>query len=399
MQLALPGKPHLTYCTNIHEGETWAEIESALHRYLPEVKRAISPDAPMGVGLRLSAVAARELSRPKALTRFAQFLDDGGFYIFTINAFPYGGFHGRRVKERVYEPDWRTPDRLRFTIEAANLLAALLPEGVAGSVSTVPGAFRANATTPVDVAAIVEALVHAAAALHRIRETSGKTIALAVEPEPACLLETTEEAIRFLQDEVFSARSAALFASLVGTTPACAEDALRRHVGLCFDVCHSAVAFEDTAVTLDAVRAAGIGIAKLQLSSALRAEGSASDFERWLSRFDDGIYLHQTVERRDGILTRHVDLPEAFAAARRGEAGGEWRVHCHVPVFLAHYEELGSTQANLREALALCREREVAQHLEIETYTWGVLPPGARTGDIGSDIIRELQWVRAELSA
>ena len=112
-----------------------------------------------------------------------------------------------------------------------------------------------------------------------------------------------------------------------------------------------------------------------------------------------GIYLHQAVERQNGTLTRHTDLPDAFAAARRGEAGGEWRVHCHVPVFLESFETLGSTQQNLREALALCRTRAVSPHLEVETYTWGVLPDALKSSELAGDIVRELKWVRAELGA
>ncbi len=114
---------------------------------------------------------------------------------------------------------------------------------------------------------------------------------------------------------------------------------------------------------------------------------------------DDGIYLHQTVERSAGQFTRHVDLDRAFAALRRGESRGEWRVHCHVPVFLEDFEGLGSTQGALKEALALCREREVSPHLEIETYTWSVLPPALRDGDLAADIAREVQWVRSQLRA
>jgi hypothetical protein len=267
------------------------------------------------------------------------------------------------------------------------------------SISTVPGAFKANVRTPGDIDRIVDGFIRAAAHLDGIFRTTGRVIALAIEPEPACFLETTDEALRFVQDHLFAAPARALFARLTGHSLPRTEEALLRHIGLCFDVCHSAVAFEDTAETLDHVSATGISIAKLQLSSALSAVGDPSDFERLLGKFDDGIYLHQTVEKRGGRITRHTDLSEAFAAARRGEAGGEWRVHCHVPVFMERFETLGSTQQNLRQALALCRAREVSPHLEVETYTWNVLPLGVRNGDLGQDIVRELDWVRAELGA
>ncbi|MGE0024286.1 MAG: metabolite traffic protein EboE [Hyphomicrobium sp.] len=399
MQLELPGQPHLTYCTNIHAGETWADIRAALARHLPAIKQQVSPGSAMGVGLRLSALAARELAHPAALAEFRQFLGEGGFYVFTVNAFPYGSFHGERVKERVYAPDWRASERVRFTNQVADLLSKLAPPGLSASISTVPGAFRTEVAGEADVARIVDGLLRAAAHLHAIRRTTGRTITLAIEPEPACFLETTQEAVRFLEERLFAWDASAAFARLVGVSPSEAERSVRRHIGLCFDVCHSAVAFEETVPTLEAVRAAGIAVPKLQLSAALRATGDAALFETLLGRFDDGIYLHQTVQRRDGMLTRHTDLPDAFAAARRGEAGGEWRVHCHVPVFLGQYEALGSTQQNLREALALCRRQEIAPHLEVETYTWNVLPDALKSHEVTGDIVRELRWVRAELGA
>ncbi len=399
MQLDLPGRPHLSYCTNIHAGETWDEIEATLASHLPAVKQQISPDRPMGIGLRLSGVAARELAQPGRVYRFRHFLAEGGFYVFTVNAFPYGSFHGQRVKEQVYEPDWRTPERLRFTNQVADLLARIAPENVDPTISTVPGAFKANVSTPADVTAIAEGFVRAAAHLHALRRDTGRTIVLAIEPEPACFLETTDEVIRFLKERIFAGDACQLFSNITGAALADAEQALRHHVGLCFDVCHSAVEFEETGEMLEAVRAAGIAVAKIQLSSALRVSAEASDFERLLGKFDDGIYLHQTVERRNGALTRHTDLPAAFAAARSGNAGGEWRVHCHVPVFVESFGDLGSTQQQLRDALRLCRNREVSPHLEVETYTWNVLPNALKSSDLVGDIVRELQWVRAELGA
>jgi len=399
MQLALPGQPHLTYCTNIHEGESWADVRAALARHLPVIKQQISPGSAMGVGLRLSALAARELAHPAALAEFRRFLADGGFYVFTVNAFPYGSFHGERVKERVYAPDWRTRERLTFTNQVADIVSELAPPGQAATISTVPGAFRDEVAGEPDVALIADGLLRAAAHLHSIFQATGRTITLAIEPEPACFLETTEEAVRFIEERLFAREACAVFARLAGVSVSEAEQSLRRHVGLCFDVCHSAVAFEDTVPTLEAVRSAGVAVSKLQLSAALRATGDVALFEALLARFDDGIYLHQTVQRVGGVLTRHTDLADAFAAARRGEAGGEWRVHCHVPVFLDRYEALESTQQNLREALALCRRQEVAPHLEVETYTWNVLPDALKSREVAGDIVRELRWVRAELGA
>jgi sugar phosphate isomerase/epimerase len=398
MQLPLPGSPHLTYCTNIHQGETWPEIFGKLVEYLPQVKARVSPDAPMGVGLRLSGEAAGTLSEPAELAKLKEFLAAHDLYVFTINAFPYGPFHGVPVKEQVYEPDWRSAERLSFTNTCADILAALLPVGIEGSVSTVPGAFKAKVKSEADVSVIAETMIRHAAHLHGIAARTGKTIALAIEPEPCCLLETTEEAIAFFQEHLFSARAVGLMRSLTDLPAGEAEAALRRHLGLCFDVCHAAVEFEDARESLARIADAGIKIAKMQLSAAIRVADAGAGTEALLRPFDDGVYLHQTVAK-NGALTRHEDLPQAFAAFARGESRGEWRVHCHVPVFLDAFGGLGSTQDVLKDVLALCREQAVSPHLEVETYTWSVLPPSLRDGDLGGAIAREMQWVRSQLNA
>lgn len=399
MQLALPGRPHLTYCTNVHPGETWPEIMQALASHLPEIKQRASPHAAMGVGLRLSAVAAAELAELHALNEFKSFLASHDLYVFTANAFPYGPFHGQRVKEHVYEPDWRQPERLEFTKRVADILTELTPAGFESSISTVPGAFKAHLRGAEDIRRMTAAFVSCAVYLHELRRSSGRSIVLALEPEPACFLETTTEAIDFFERYLFAPPAVAQFASLADVAHADAEAALRTHLGLCFDVCHSAVAFEEPVETLAAVSRAGIRIAKIQLSSALRIACCGSKTEAALAKFDDGIYLHQTIEKRNGALTRYLDLPDAFAALRSGQAGGEWRVHCHVPVFVEACGDLLSTQNALRQVLDLCRAQEISPHLEVETYTWHVLPGALRCQNLDDDIARELTWVRRELGA
>jgi sugar phosphate isomerase/epimerase len=374
-------------------------MEAALTFNLPNIKQRVSPHAPMGVGLRLSAVAAKALSEPATLSEFKGFLDVHGLYVFTVNAFPYGSFHGRRVKEQVYEPDWRQPERLAFTTRVADILSELAPTGMGCSISTVPGAFKARVTGLGDIRSMTEALVSCAAHLFKIKQSTGRIIALALEPEPACFLETTADAIDFFERHLFATEAIAQFSELTGVTHSKAAAALRAHLGLCFDVCHSAVAFEDPAPTLTAISRAGIRVAKLQLSSALRIACTGPEIEAMLARFDDGVYLHQTVESRDGALTRYLDLSDAFIALRKGNAGGEWRVHCHVPVFLDSFDGLLSTQGTLRQVLDFCRTREISQHLEVETYTWNVLPASLREKDLTDDIVRELLWVYKELSA
>ena len=404
MRLLLPSGPaHLTYCTNAHRGESWPDIFAALRRHLPEVKRRVSPQAPMGVGLRLSAIAAEALDAPTELCTLREFLASEQLYVFTVNGFPYGPFHGERVKEQVYAPDWRTPERLAYTDRLAGLLAALLPDDqpdLTGSVSTVPGAFRASASVDAREA-IAEALLRHAAYLAALEDRTGRRITLALEPEPMCLMETTAEAVGFFEEFLFTAEAATRFAALSGRAPAAAEGLLRRHLGLCLDVCHAAVEFEAPADSLAALRRAEVSVMKLQLSSALAVPRMDGDAAQLLRRFDDGVYLHQVVERGPAGLTRYLDLPEALAAWHAGGAPArEWRVHCHVPVF--HDAPLGhfaTTQPTLLDMLARQRSDGISPHLEVETYTWDVLPPELRTGNLDAALARELTWVQDRLAA
>src|SRR5439155_1022530 len=210
MQLSSAGHPHLTYCTNIHPGETWAEVRANLERYVLAVRREVAPDRRFGVGLRLSAQAAATLAEPAELEAFRGFLATHGLYVFTINGFPYGVFHGARVKEEVYRPAWTDEARLVYTDRLAELLAVLLPDepDLDGSVSTVPGAFKARVAGDADAARMAELLLRHAATLARVRERTGKIVCLALEPEPCCHLETVAETVAFFERHLFSRAAA-----------------------------------------------------------------------------------------------------------------------------------------------------------------------------------------------
>ena len=402
MKLAVPGEPHLTYCTNIHPGETWAEVRANLERHVSRVKASVAPTQPFGVGLRLSAVAAATLAEPAELDAFRGFLRDSGFYVFTINGFPYGPFHGTRVKEEVYLPDWLDEARLSYSDRLAALLAALLPDesGLEGTVSTVPGAYKGRVHGAADQGRMAELMVRHAAGLHRLRERTGKTVSLALEPEPCCVMETLDETVRFFEDRLFAAPAVAAFGRLTGLGRAESEASLRRHLGVCFDACHMAVEFEDAGAGLAALRGAGIRVGKVQVSAGLRVRMDPGDraLVDALRPFAEGVYLHQVVERRDGQLVRYLDLPEALeAAARDGGGAREWRIHFHVPLFREELGRFASTQDYLREVLGLLRREAHTAHLEVETYTWDVLPEAYRREDIAAAVARELCWVLDQL--
>jgi sugar phosphate isomerase/epimerase len=391
---------HLTYCSNIHAGESWAEVRGALSRTLPCVREALGHGGPFAIGLRLSAAAATTLEQRAELEEFREFLHSGDYYVPTINGFPYGAFHGTRVKERVYLPDWRDPARVEYSNRLARVLAAVASDRRdTVSISTVPGAFREEVRTPADVEALAAGFLTHAAYLKRLRDETGVTITLAIEPEPACYIETVEEAIAFFRAYLFAPPTLARAATTSGVR--LTADDVARHVGMCLDVCHMAVEFEDAKQAVRDVLAAGIRIAKVQLSSALRLQASADSSlpDRVFGPFAEDVYLHQVVVSTDEGFRRFTDLPQALAASRQDRVTpGEWRVHFHVPIFLETLQQFGTTQDSLRAMLEALERNQVSTCLEVETYTWDVLPPEYRTTDVCTAIARELSWVRDRLS-
>jgi sugar phosphate isomerase/epimerase len=392
---------HLTYCSNIHPGETWTEVRANLERYVPAVRDQVAPGQPFGIGLRLSAQAARALSAPAVLQEFRDFMQRNALYVFTINGFPYGTFHGTRVKADVYLPDWRDEERLRYTDELAELLAKLLPDDaqLEGSVSTVPGAFKPLISGVADVERIADHMLRHVARLVDIESRTGRRIALAIEPEPHCYLETIDETVRFFKDHLFSQAAVRRLSGLTGLEPAAAAAALHDHIGVCLDLCHTAVEFEDPAGCLTRLDDAGIRVTKLQISAGLRLRELTPVALQALRQFDDAVYLHQVVESGPAGVTRFADLPEAFASLNARPRAAEWRVHFHVPIFLDRLEAFSSTRDFIEQVLLLHRSRPLSCHLEVETYTWGVLPPQLRTDAMEDAIARELNWVKKELAA
>lgn len=390
------GAAHLGYCSNIHAGERWSEVRAQLARHIPAVRQRVAPGQAFGIGLRLSAQAAAELARPAVLDEFRAWLAREDAYVFTVNGFPHGAFHGSRVKSAVYEPDWRDPERLRYTLQLAELLAQLAPPDGRASLSTVPLGYAARLGDALP--AMVEQLLRCVAGLVALKQRSGVSVALALEPEPDCVLQTLDEVLQLFERHLHGEVAVRRIGALTGLERSAAQAALREHLGLCLDACHAAVEFDDVSDGLQRLRAAGIAIAKLQISAGLRLPQAHAAARQWLARFDDPVYLHQVVARSAaGQLTRFADLPEALASPLC--PADEWRVHFHVPVFL---EELGachSTQGLLAGLLALQREQPFTEHLEVETYTWDVLPEPWRQGGVDEAIARELAWTRATLQA
>ena len=380
---------HLAYCTNIHRGETWAETFGALQKHTLAVREKVCPAGIFAIGLRLSRQAAVELSERPALLAFRRWLEQNGCYVFTINGFPYGRFHGTRVKEQVYAPDWTTPERLAYTNLLFDLLAELVPEGIAGSISTVPGSFKEFVTSEEAENEIRKNVFHCIEHIARLSEKTGREFHLGLEPEPLCFLENTAETIAF-------------FERLRTEHPG--DVRLDQFLGVNYDACHLAVEFEEPQPALAALAAAGIKISKLHLSSALKVQPTPAACAS-LKQFNDDVYLHQVIARDTrGRLKFFRDLPDALAAGssvKAGEPGGtEWRIHFHVPLHAPAAPPFANTAGHLLGALDwLAKNPETCQHLEMETYTWEVLPPELKSQNVVDQLAAEYHWTLAELKS
>ncbi len=380
------------YCTNIHPGETLAEVIAALVGPVTAVAQALGGH--VDIGLRLGGAAARELRDARARAVLREALVRAGASVFTLNGFPYGQFHGTKVKEAVYRPDWSEPARVEYTLDLVQALVAVAAHDVARpSISTVPGAFAPRGREPQAVAAIARNLADVAAVLWGLVERGGAPIVLALEPEPCCMLETIEQTIAFFGAQVFAGTGLARFCERTGTSAAQAEAALRTHVGVCLDACHAAVELEDPCGCVDALVGAGIAIAKVQVSAGLELVPTGDALAR-VRAFADPVYLHQVVAETATGVERYLDLDDAL---ERGRDAKRWRVHFHVPVFATELGALGSTQGFLAELLKHVRRTNATQQFEVETYTWDVLPVEHRDVPVATAIVRELQWTKAQL--
>lgn len=381
---------HLAYCTNIHRGETWEQTFDTLQKYALAVRDRVSPGKAYAIGLRLGDAASRQLSDRATLTAFQRWLEANNCYIFTINGFPYGSFHGARVKEQVYAPDWTTDERVAYTCRLFDLLAELVPSGVEGSVSTVPCSFKEFIESPAQVAAMRAQLWRTVEHIAYVSEKSGKMLHLGLEPEPLCYLETTAETVQFF-DELRTDRPN--------------DDRLNRHLGVNYDTCHLAVEFEDAAESIRRLQSENIKISKLHFSSALKVKPT-HEARRALAAFVEPVYFHQVIARwPGGRITRTKDLDIALA-----ESSGlddiaeaelpEWRIHFHIPLHSRPTELFDTTSDQILGVIdLLAANPNLCRHIEMETYTWEVLPGPLKKRDVVDQLADEYAWTLNKLSA
>ncbi len=391
---------HLTYSTLVHAGDTWDEMWESLRTYVPRVKARVSPNAPFGVSLRLSASSVDTLiNSSQKRAELKKFLADNDMYLYTVNAFPYGPFKNQIVKEQVYEPDWSGEQRAKYTENVAEILAEVGATHVNPSIQSPPLAFKPNSKTKEAVESYAANMRRMTVFLHRLHLRTGRTVTLALEPEPFCFLETTAETVEFFTKVLRSDSSIKALAEQLGTDDAAARDIMKRHIGTVYDICHQAVEYEDIAASLQSLVDNDIPVFKLQEAAAVRIPSVTRASVEALREYADSVYLTQTIERRDGKLNRFLNLEDAFEAFERDPTGErEWRIHFHVPVFLDDLgEHFKTTRFAIEEALDFHKANPLSAQLEIETYTWDVLPEHLKTGDIVDYVVLELEWVRGHL--
>lgn len=376
----------LAYCTNVHAGADFEQMFANLRKYAPRVQQMRESKGPMGLGLWFSNRSVVEALKLENSMTLREWLEEHSLVPFTANAFPQHDFHQAVVKHAVYEPDWATAERAEYTLEVFRLMDALAPSGLEISVSTVPLGWPRFEIGTSDEDAFFQSctkqLLSVCRWLEELERSSGRLAYLCIEPEPGCILDSSDDIVRFFQDWLLvdGARS----------------ELVRRHLRVCHDICHSAVMFESQAVAIERYRKSGIRIGKVQVSSAVEATFSASaasnaESTLALQKFIEPRYLHQTNVKRGDDVTFYEDLPNAFAAVA-DPAGTCWRVHFHVPIFAEHIGPLGTTNREIAEFVNALGTVEMPRHFEVETYAWSVLPESLATKDLAAGIASEMDW-------
>lgn len=392
-------KGHLTYCTNIHVGESWKEHFAQLQHHIPKIKQKISPLEPFGIGLRLANAASLELRKQENLEAFQNWLAQNDCYVICINGFPYGSFHHSVVKDHVHTPDWLSADRVSYTIRLAQILTTLLPEGVDGAISTPPLSYKywhkekdlesVFQTATLNLLQVLDQLI-------AIKNSTNKLIHIDIEPEADGLLGDGKEFLQWYVQYLLPIGITYL-EDKYGYNEDTAAAVIREHIQVCYDVCHFAVGYEDHYHMIEELKALGIKVGRIQISAALKAPMSNDIASRQpvieaFKKFSEPVYLHQVVAatKNNGLL-RYPDMEPALEDANNPDVN-EWRAHYHVPIFIQNYGVLQSTQRDIEQVLNIQAGQMLTFILEVETYTWEVLPEEMRL-PLTESIIREMEWV------
>ena len=394
------------YCTNVHAGRDLNTVLETLKKFAVPVRDLLDRNLDgarlpreLGLGLWFSEVSAREALLPQSLDALRRFLKSESLNAFTLNGFPQGDFHEPIVKHRVYQPTWYDPARLEYTLNLAELLHELLPPDAIGTISTLPIAWGSPPLTTIQIEGVCKQWAELARRLHALRERTGRTILVAIEPEPGCVFSDSQSFRRFYIESF-----------LPSLATESEREIARRHITLCHDICHAAVMFEDQAFELSQTFEAGMRVGKVQVSSALDVPWHSMDQsdrnQAWtqLHAFAEDRYLHQTHVQTGNHRTLHEDLPDLLAKQKAAPTDSQWRIHFHVPIYQTSFGALHSTQSEIERCLDVLvprigTEQFPAGHFEVETYAWTVLPKEWRQSSLSEGIAKELTWFETLLHA
>ena len=386
----------IAYCSNVHAGECLEDIKRNLSRFIQPVREQRHLQT-MATGLWLSAAAATTLQEAKELKNFQLTLHGAGLQLTSINGFPFGNFHQEKIKAKVYLPDWSDPARLLYTKNLADILAVCLPEHCkTGAISTLPLGYKHYWNKSKHNIAITH-LEMLTLHLNKIKQTTGKHILICLEMEPDCVLESCDEFIHVFQHNIQ------------------ARIAHSEHLAACYNVCHQSVMHEDAYTSLSRLTRAGINIGKIQLSSALHVDfnndqDTNNELLKLLEMFSEPTYLHQVkTTNNQGVLVAIADLSLALSKLNNTDSTltleHPWRIHFHVPIHCQQllHPQLQTTNSDLLQVFNFLNDnRQIKPCLEVETYSWQVLPKTLRPNNdkqLIAGIVKELRWVEDQLTA
>lgn len=380
------------YCTNVHAGQDLKTTQAQLEEHALAVRDQLE-QSQLAVGLWLSRKTASQLlDQENSLPQFADWLAHKGLLPYTLNGFPYGDFHQEVVKHQVYQPTWAEPERLQYTIDLANILARLHqssdhPTAGSGTISTLPIGWPSE--TPGVQQAAAEQFLKLTERLESIHEQQGTQIQVCIEPEPGCVLGDMRSALRFFEQFLLKRDKVV-------------QDRVSRYLSICYDICHAAVMDECSEDNLMHLKQLGIGVGKVQVSSAISIDfekltDDTSRSQAWerLQSFQEPRYLHQTlVYRSDGSKTFYEDLPLALKDSQSFQTG-RWVVHFHVPISEARFGAVNTTQAEITHFISACDHLGVKPiHWEVETYAWNVLPADLQRRSLAHGIADEIRTLQ-----
>ncbi len=359
-------KPRLALCGNVfrvHDAE--GAIALMAEGQLPELRQqwlqsGAAGAAEVGFGLYLPAIAAAQLKKTPALRRrWTRSSLKSGWPIWTANAFPYGGFHEKLVKEKAFLPDWTQPERLHYTCQVADLLATQMLAGggddLQGSLSTCPLGYGTDlVTNPTALKHLKLAEAH----LAHIADELQVHLVLSLEPEPDGAFERVSDLGRWLHQHFPQSR----------------------HVGVCWDLCHSAVVDEPAAEVVQVLQDLQVRCGKVQVSAALLLQSADSEVVALLAKLADDPWFHQVRQIGGATAARWPDLPpflqsSAYADLQNPDVvptNVQYGIHCHVPVH--RNEFLPGLQATEWKAAVDVALAAGIRDFELETYTLPVLP-------------------------